>query len=266
MNNPFKKALAERRLQIGLWLAMANAYATEVSLGAGFDWLLIDGEHAPNDVRSILAQLHAIGAHRSNAVVRPPHGEPWLLKQLLDIGARTLLIPMIETVEQATAAVAAVRYPPKGIRGVGSALARVSDFNRDTDYLLRANEEVCLLLQLESAAAMPHIEAIAAIDGVDGIFIGPADLAASMGYLGKPGAEPVQAAVRDGLTRIVATGKAAGVLTSDETLSRAYIELGATFVAVGSDVGLLSRATSDLAARFRNAATAGQSKLSGDVY
>ncbi|ODT84133.1 MAG: 2,4-dihydroxyhept-2-ene-1,7-dioic acid aldolase [Pelagibacterium sp. SCN 64-44] len=253
--NMFKNALAEGRLQLGLWLGLANATTAELCAGAGFDWLLVDGEHGPFDVATIADQLRAIAASPSHGVVRMPIGEAWIIKQLLDIGAQTLLVPMVETAEQAKELVKATRYPPHGIRGVGAALARASNYNRISDYLTTANEQICLLLQVETTTGLANIEAIAAVEGVDGIFIGPSDLAADMGHLGNPGHADVQEAVVSGLKRIIQTGRAAGILTPDEKLVKAYIELGATFVAVGTDVTLLSRATSDLAVRYRNTTT-----------
>ncbi len=262
--NPFKQALRENRTQIGLWLALANPYTAEICAGAAFDWLLIDGEHAPNDIPLLLSQLQAIEKSSSHAVVRVPIGETWLIKQVLDIGAQTILVPMVESGEQAKALVRAVRYPPHGVRGVGAALARASAFNRIPDYLQTANDEVCLLLQIESRAGLAALDEIAATEGVDGVFIGPADLAADMGFLGKPGAPEVQEAVEAGLKRIREHGKAAGILTSDQALAKRYVELGATFVAIGSDVGLLSGASSALLAGF--AQVEAGSSPSGKVY
>jgi 4-hydroxy-2-oxoheptanedioate aldolase len=249
--NRFKAALKAKQPQIGLWLGLADSYAAELSAGAGFDWLLIDGEHAPNDIRSILAQLQAIAPYPVSTVVRPPIGEIHRLKQLLDIGAQTILVPMIDTADHAQAMVAAVRYPPEGVRGVGSSLARASAFSRIPDYLQTAEREVCLLLQVESRQALANLPEILAVDGVDGIFIGPADLAAALGHLGNPGHKDVQDIVEGALTRIIRAGRAAGILTAEETLAKRYLELGATFVAVGTDVLLLSRATSALAKRFK---------------
>ena len=248
--NRFKAALKAGQPQIGLWLGLADSYAAEVSAGAGFDWLLIDAEHAPNDLRSILGQLQAIAPYPASAVVRPPIGEVYRLKQLLDIGAQTILVPMIETADHARAMVAAVRYPPEGVRGVGSGLARASSFNRIPDYLHTADHEVCLLLQIESHRALDNLAEILTVDGVDGIFVGPADLAAALGHLGNPGHKEVQDAIEGALTRIVKTGRAAGILTAEEALAKRYLKLGASFVAVGTDVNLLSRATSALAGRF----------------
>lgn len=249
--NQFKQRLHAGERQIGLWLGLADPYAAELIAGAGFDWLVIDGEHAPNDLRSTLAQLQALSANTVSAVCRPPIGESWMIKQLLDIGCQTILVPMVETAEQAKDLVGAVKYPPHGIRGVGAGLARASRFNAIPDYLVTADEQTCLLVQLETLAGLDQLEAIAAVDGVDGIFIGPADLAADMGYLGRPGHAEVQARVEDAITRIVATGKAAGILTSDQQLARRYLELGARFVAVGSDIGLIGTAARQLAAAYR---------------
>jgi 4-hydroxy-2-oxoheptanedioate aldolase len=249
--NTFKAALGREGAQIGLWLGLANAYTAEIAAGAGFDWLLIDGEHAPNDLPTMVGQLQAIAASASHPVVRAPIGESWIIKQLLDIGAQTILVPMVETADQAAGLVRAMRYPPHGVRGVGAALARASNFNRVPDYLATANAQTCLLVQVETVAAMQAIDAIAAVEGVDGVFIGPSDLAADMGYLGRPGEKAVQDAVEDGIARIIAAGKPAGILTADETLARRYIALGARFVAVGTDVTLLSQATTALLGKFK---------------
>lgn len=260
--NSFKAAIRQRRPQIGLWMGLANAYTAEICAGAGFDWLVIDGEHAPNnDLQVIVAQLQALAAHPVSPVVRVPVGETWIIKQVLDIGAQTILVPMVETASQAEELVRAVRYPPHGVRGVGAALARASHFNRIKDYLSTANEQVCLIVQVESRTGLAAIEEIGAVDGVDGIFIGPSDLAADMGYLGKPGTPEVEKAVLDGIARIVATQKAAGVLTADGTFARRCLAAGASFVAVGTDVTLFSGATQALAGEFK--ATAPQNLPQG---
>lgn len=264
-HNRFKAALREKRLQTGLWQGLANPYTVEICAGTGFDWLLLDWEHAPNDLPLLVAQLQAMKGSASHAVIRPPVGEAWVIKQLLDIGAQTLLVPMVETKESAEALVRAVRYPPDGVRGVGAALARASDFNRIPDYLQTANEEICLLLQIESRAGLAALDDIASVEGVDGVFIGPADLAADMGFLGRPGAPEVQAEVERALLRIGALGKAAGILTGDLALARRYAGLGATFVAIGNDVTMFASAAARLLADFRaNAPQAGPS--SGAVY
>lgn len=251
--NLFKQALKEGRAQIGLWQALANAYTVEICAGAGYDWLLLDAEHAPNDVPLLVSQLQAMKGTASHAVIRPPIGETWIIKQMLDIGAQTLLIPMVESKEMAETMVKAVRYPPHGVRGVGAALARASAFNRIPDYLPTANDEICLLLQVESRAGLAALDAIASTDGVDGVFIGPADLAADMGYLGKPGAPEVQAEVEKALAKIQSYGKAAGILIGDLSLAKRYVELGATFVAIGNDVTLLANATTKLLDDFKKA-------------
>lgn len=250
--NRFKSALADRRIQIGLWSALASPNVAELCGAAGFDWLVIDAEHAPYDLAGIVAQLRAAELTSAHPVIRPPVGETWIIKQLLDIGVQTLLVPMVESAEQARKVVSATRYPPEGVRGVGAALARASAFGRTGDYLLTANEQICVLMQVESVSALARIEEIAQVPGVDGIFIGPADLAADMGFAGRPGSAEVQSAIEDGLRRIVACGCPAGILTSDEALAQRYLDLGATFVAVGNDVSLLTSATSALAGRFRN--------------
>ena len=249
--NTFKDALARGETMHGLWLALADPYSAEICAGAGFDWLLIDGEHAPNDLRSTLASLQALAAYPVTPLVRPPVGDPVGIKQLLDIGARNLIIPMVETAAQARDLVAATRYPPHGVRGVGAALARASRFGRDAAYLNHADAGVCLILQIESVAGLDELDEIAAVDGVDGLFIGPADLAASFGQLGNPGHGDVQDAIRSAATRIRAAGKAAGILSTDEAQAHTYLEWGYTFVAIGTDVTLLARATTALAARFK---------------
>ncbi|KRB55136.1 2-keto-3-deoxy-L-rhamnonate aldolase [Rhizobium sp. Root708] len=250
--NTFKEALRAGRPQIGLWQALANSYTAEICAGAGYDWLLFDAEHAPNDIPSLVQQLQAVASYPVHSIVRPPIGEAWLIKQILDICAQTILVPMVESGAQAEAMVRAVRYPPDGTRGVGAALARASAFNRTPDYLRTANDEICLLLQVESRAGLSNLDEIAATEGVDGIFVGPADLAADMGFLGKPGAAEVQEAVEDALARIQAHGKAAGILIADPVLARRYLDLGATFVGIGSDVGLLVNSTTGLLANFRS--------------
>ena len=249
--NMFKQALRDGKAQIGLWQALANPYTVEIAGSAGYDWLLLDAEHAPNDIPLLVSQLQAVKGSASHAIIRPPIGETWIVKQLLDIGAQTLLVPMIDSREAAEAMVKAVRYPPQGVRGVGAALARASNFNRIPDYLQTANDEICLLLQVESRAGIAALDAIASVEGVDGVFIGPADLAADMGFLGKPGAPEVQEVVEAALKRIQALGKAAGILTGDLGLARRYIELGASFVAIGNDVTLFANALDRLLIDFR---------------
>lgn len=255
-HNPFKTALAKSQAQIGLWLSMAEPYLAEVAATAGYDWLLIDGEHAPNDLRSTLAAQQAMAAHPGHAVVRVPHGDTALIKQALDIGTKSLLVPMVDTAEQARAIVAATQYPPQGVRGVGSGAARASLWGRRTDYLQVANDEICLLVQAETVTALHNLEAICAVDGVHGVFIGPADLAASMGHRGNSGHPEVQAAIEGAMKTIIASGKAAGTLTSDPALAQRYLQLGCTFVAVGIDVVLFASAARQLRAQFGGAPVA----------
>lgn len=247
--NTFKARLASGDTQIGLWLGLGDPSVAELAAGTGFDWLVIDGEHGPNGLRDVLAQLRAVG-DRTQVVVRTRDDNRAEIKQMLDIGARTLLIPMIESAAQAREAVRSVLYPPHGVRGVGAALARASGYGATGDYLGTADAEVCLLLQVESMAGLAALDEILAVDGVDGVFIGPADLAADMGHLGKPGAPDVQEAVTDALTRIRAAGNAAGILTSDRSLAQGYVGMGAEFVAVGSDVGVLRAALKELRGAF----------------
>ena len=248
--NRFKKSIAEGQTQIGFWQALANPYTVEICAGAGFDWLLIDAEHGPNDLPLVLAQLQAAGAGTAEPVVRLPFGDTVLVKQYLDIGARSLLIPMIDTAEAAAEMVRASRYPPDGVRGIGSAISRGSRWNRRSDYLKTAHEEICLLVQVESRQAIANLEAIATTKGVDGVFIGPSDLAADMGHIGNPAHPEVQQAITEALATLKRLGVPSGILIADEALARAYIEAGASFVAVGTDVTVLARGAEALAARF----------------
>lgn len=259
--NSFKQKLKSQQ-QIGMWVGLANGYCAELVANAGYDWLLIDGEHAPNDVRSILAQLQAIAPYQSQAVVRPVTGDVALIKQLLDIGTQTLLIPMVETVEQAELMVKATRYPPEGIRGVGATLARASRWNNIDDYLDRADDEICVLVQVESKKGLENLDGILKIDGIDGVFIGPADLSASLGYRGNPGHEDVQQIIVNTIQKIRASGKAAGILSADEKLAQQYLSLGTEFVAVGVDTSLLMKSLKQLLAKFKNDAELSSNHLS----
>ena len=262
--NTFKNALAEPGARIGLWLGLADPYAAELCATAGFDWLLIDGEHGPNDLRSMLRSLQAVAPYPSRPVLRIPHGDTALIKQVLEIGATTLLVPMVESAAQARELVRATRYPPQGVRGVGSGLARSSRWSAYPNYLHEANDRICLLVQVETASALAQLDEIAAVDGVDGVFIGPADLSASMGHLGNPGHPEVKQAIDSAIARILAAGKAPGILAVDETLARHYIGLGARFVAVGVEATLLARAARALAARFQGGDS--QPKLDAATY
>jgi 4-hydroxy-2-oxoheptanedioate aldolase len=249
--NSLKRALHSGQTQIGLWHGLFHPYVTELLAGTGFDWLCLDAEHSPSDHHNLLAQLQALAAYPVAPVVRAVSDDVYLIKQYLDIGVQTLLIPMVETAAQAARIVAATRYPPRGIRGVGAALARASRWNQVPDYLHRCEEELCVLVQIESVAGVKNLAAIAATEGVDGVFFGPSDLAASMGLLGKSGDALVQQTILDGISMVRAAGKAAGILTGEIDLARKYIESGATFVAVGLDTSLLVRSANDLAKKFR---------------
>jgi 4-hydroxy-2-oxoheptanedioate aldolase len=253
LHNPFKAALRKGRRQIGLWQALANPYTIEICAGAGFDWLLLDGEHAPNDIPTLLAQLQAAAPYPVHAVGRPPVGDPHVIKQYLDIGFQTLLIPFVETAGQAEALVRAVRYPPFGIRGVAPGLSRAARWGRVADYLDRADDEICLLVQIESVTGIENLDSICAVDGVDGLFIGPADLSAAFGHRGRPGDPAMVERIEDAIRRIVASGKAAGILALDPAFAERCGGLGCTFIAVGTDTGLLARASSELAGDARRA-------------
>ncbi|OOV88182.1 4-hydroxy-2-oxoheptanedioate aldolase [Oceanospirillum linum] len=264
--NTFKQALKQGdTAQIGLWLGLANSYTAELLAGAGFDWLLIDAEHAPNDLQTILGQLQAIAPYPSHPIVRPPWPDAVRIKQILDLGAQTILAPMVETGEQAAEVVSATRYPPQGIRGVGSALARASGFNRMPQYLQTANDEICVLIQIETPKGVENLDDILATEGVDGVFIGPSDLSASMGYIGNPGHPEVQKVIEESIAKIVAAGKAPGILIADQALAQRYIELGALFVGVGTDTGLLMKSSNDLAAKFKSGIEAPKAEK-GSVY
>lgn len=249
--NGFKAALAAGRLQIGCWVGLADGYAAEIAGEAGFDWLLIDGEHAPNDIRAMREQLTALGRSTSHPVIRLPVGEVWLVKQALDIGAQTILVPMVESGEQAALLARAMRYPPEGLRGVGAALARASRFSGIADYVNKADAEVCLLVQVENRAGLAALDDILAVEGVDGVFIGPADLSADMGYRGRAEAPEMIAVIEEAVARITAAGKAAGILSTQPAQARHWIDRGATFVAVGIDVLVLANGLRSLAAQFR---------------
>ena len=249
--NTFRDALRAGRPQLGLWVGLADANAAEALAATGYDWLLLDGEHAPNDPRSVLTQLRALAPYPVHPVVRPVQGEVALIKQYLDIGAQTLLVPMVDSAEQAALMVRAMRYLPDGLRGMGAGLARASRWNQIPDYVHLANEQMCLLVQAETTLAIDNLAAIAAVDGVDGVFFGPADLSASMGFRGQPGHPDVQRVLLDGIATVRAAGKAPGILMADPQVARQYLDAGALFVAIGVDTTLLVRAASELIRGFR---------------
>lgn len=247
--NAFKQALASGQRQVGLWSALASPIAAEILAGAGFDWIVIDGEHGPNDIPSLLTQLQAMRAGTAEPVFRVPWNDMVIIKRALDVGARSLLVPFVQNAEEARKAVAAARYPPMGIRGV-SVAPRANDYGRVQTYHRNAHLDTCIVVQLETRAALAEIEAIAAIDGVDGLFIGPSDLAADFGHLGNPRHPEVQAAIQDAAVRIRATGKSAGTLSGNADDVERLFGLGFNFTATGSDVGLLARGAEQVAARF----------------
>lgn len=247
--NEFKRAILNRELQIGLWSHLCSYVSTEVIGGSGFDWIVIDTEHSPNETSTVHQQLQALGESGTQAVVRVAWNDHVLIKRVIDLGAQTLLIPTVEDAAEARAAVAATRYPPAGIRGF-TGLSRASRFGRVKDYHARAAEQICVLVQVETQKGLDQIEAIAAVDGVDGLFIGPGDLSAALGHLGQPGHPAMQPVFHDALARIQAAGKPAGILTGDDKLAHEYIERGYVFVAVGADIALLARSSEQLAARF----------------
>lgn len=244
--NPFKDALANRQPSIGLWQALANAYTAEICARAGFDWLLFDGEHAPNDLQTMLAQLQAVAPFGAEAVVRPRNDDPALIKQYLDMGFRSMLVPMVDSGEQAKRLVAATRFPPLGVRGVASATSRASGFGTNRSYLSSAHEDICLIAQIESRAGLAAIEEIASTDGIDALFIGPGDLAGALGHLGNPMHCEVQDTIADAVRRIAAAGKPAGIFALSIDDAHARIALGVSMVSVGTDIGLLVSSASAL--------------------
>jgi 4-hydroxy-2-oxoheptanedioate aldolase len=248
--NHFKRALRAGKQQIGLWCSLSSHYSLEVVAGAGFDWLLLDTEHSPNDLESLLVQLQAVAAYPASPVVRVPWNDMVTIKRVLDIGAQSLLVPYVQNPDEARAAAAAVRYPPAGVRGVAGT-TRATRFGRVDNYAKRAHEELCLLVQLETQQALQHIEAIGSIDEIDGIFIGPADLHASLGYPGEVANPKVLPIIEDALRRIRRTGKAPGILVGDASLARRCMDAGSLFTAVGVDVGILARGAEQLAAKFK---------------
>ena len=251
--NAFKHALAAGRLQIGLWSSLCSPIVAEVIGDAGFDWILLDTEHSPNEPPDLLAQMQAMARGTATPIVRPAWNDPVLIKRVLDIGAPAILVPFVQNAEEARRAVEACRYPPAGIRGITTS-GRGARFGRVKDYLAKAGAEICVLVQVETREALAEIEAIAGVDGIDGVFIGPADLSASLGHIGNPSHPEVQAAIEDAARRLKAVGVPSGILAPVEADARRYIEWGYGFVAVGSDLGLMVKTADALAAAFKGAA------------
>ncbi|HTP84053.1 MAG TPA: aldolase/citrate lyase family protein [Alphaproteobacteria bacterium] len=248
--NAFKHALSQGRLQIGLWSSLCSNMAAEIISDSGFDWILLDTEHSPNEIPGLMTQMQAMERGTATPVVRAAWNDAVLLKRILDVGAQSVLIPFVQNADEARRAVAATRYPPQGIRGTAGS-ARGSRYGRVKDYLKKANTEICVLVQAETREALGQLEAIAKVDGIDGVFIGPSDLAASMGHIGELTHPEVQKAIEDAGRRLKALGKPAGILTLNEDEARRYISWGYTFVAVGADVGLLARSADTLAKKFK---------------
>lgn len=252
--NPFKTAIRNGETVIGCWLSLGDPLATEIAGTAGFDWLLIDGEHTPYDISRMRMQLMALEASDSHAAVRVPVGETWIIKQVLDAGAQTVLVPMVETAEQARQLVHDVRYPPTGGRGVGYSGARCSRFGAITDYGSTADAQICLLIQVENRAGIANLDEILAVDGIDGVFIGPADLSADMGHMGQLTHPEVQATIKDAIARIEAAGKAPGILATTPDFTQDALDWGARFVATGIDLLILAKSLRDVAATWKGRA------------
>jgi len=248
--NPFKRALHARQAQIGLWSSLSSNYTVEVIAGAGFDWILLDTEHSPSDLENLLTQLQAAAPYPSHPVVRVAWNDMVAIKRVLDIGAQSLLVPYVSTADEARNAVAFTRYPPAGMRGVAGT-TRATRFGRIQDYARRAHEEICLLVQVETQQGLDNVEAICGIEGVDGVFIGPADLHASLGHAGEIANPKVKPLIDDAIRRIRKCGSAPGILTPNEADARHWLECGALFVAVGADVGILARGAEALAGKFK---------------
>lgn len=248
---PFKQKLAQGAPLFGLWQALANNYTADICARAGYDWLLFDGEHSPNTAQTLLAQLQAVSSFPVEAIARVPSGDPVTIKQYLDLGFTTLLVPMIDTPEQARAVVAACRYPPEGIRGVASATARATGFGADPAYLREVASRITVVVQIESRTALEQVDAIATTEGVDAVFIGPADLSASLGHLGNPGHPEVQKAIGHARERIAAAGKPAGIFALSPEDARYRAAEGFRFISIGTDIGLLVKGAAGLLALVR---------------
>lgn len=251
VKNTFKQQLNADTRTIGLWLGLPDQSAVEISAGAGFDWLLIDAEHAPWETRDLLTALQVIAAYPVAPIVRPLNDDPAQLKRLLDIGVQSFLIPMVHSAEQATKIISTVRYPPRGVRGLGTSLARAARWNRVEAYIDQANDEICIIVQIESVEGLENIEAIANVDGVDAIFIGPSDLGAALGFPGQPTHPDVVIAVEEAIHVITKLGKPAGVLAPARAQFDIYAKAGATFIGVGTDTGVLASGTKVLADTFQ---------------
>ena len=248
--NSFRAALCNGQRQIGLWSALATSASVELLADAGFDWLLLDMEHAPIDIAELRSELAALNGSATHPIVRPPWNDAVAVKRILDLGVQTLLFPMIQSEAEAEAAVAATRYPPQGVRGLAGG-TRATRYGRVADYYRKAHTELCVIVQIETRAGLEHLDEIVAVEGVDAIFIGPTDLSASFGHPGNPRHPEVDAAIEGAMRRIIAAGKPVGIIAQDEALVRRWFDLGASFIAVGVDVSLFAKAADALAAKFR---------------
>ncbi|MFK7871181.1 MAG: HpcH/HpaI aldolase/citrate lyase family protein [Roseobacter sp.] len=253
--NPFKKALSDGKTLIGCWLGLADRYPAQIMGHAGFDWLVIDGEHSPNDLRTIRDQLAALEHSPSHAVVRVPVGETWMIKQVLDAGAQTILVPMVESAEQARQLVRACRFPPGGDRGVGYQLAPASNFGMVDDYGRTADAQICLIVQVENRKGLAALDEILEVEGVDGVFVGPADLSADLGHIDDVTHPDVQKTVMDTIRKIDAAGMPAGFLALNDEMNAASLEAGARFVAVGVDIAFMLSGAKATAAKWKDLAT-----------
>ena len=249
--NKLKRALREGRAQTGCWLGSSDPYTTEIMAGSGFDWLLIDTEHAPFDIGSVLRMVQILAPYPVEIFARPVDHDPGAIKRLLDIGIQSLVVPFVETAEQAERLVQAMRYPPQGFRGFAGAVVRASQWGRVDNYAQKANDEMCLLVQIETKKGLDNLDAILRVEGVDGIFIGPSDLSASLGHVGNAEHPDVLSAIDDALDRVRAAHKAPAIFATDPVAAKRYLDNGALFVAIGSDLVLLSNAAHDLARQFK---------------
>jgi 4-hydroxy-2-oxoheptanedioate aldolase len=250
--NPFKAGLRSGQTQYGIWAGFASGYAAEIVASFDYDWMLIDGEHAPNTLPALQAQLQAVAPYRCAPIVRAVNDDQTLIKQLLDIGVQTLMIPMVESAEQARALVRATRYPPHGIRGVGGGLTRATRWDGVSDYLKTAHEQLCLIVQVESRAGVENAEAIAAVEGIDAVFVGPADLSTSLGHAGDASQPEVQACIRRAIDATLAAGKVSGILAPREEDARRYRDWGCSFIAVGIDISLMRQAALANLAKYKD--------------
>lgn len=247
--NPIKAALSEGKMQRGLWLNLPGMVTAEMAGNAGFDWCLIDGEHGPWDPAAIRAQLIALAATPTPAVVRVPVAEEWIIKQALDLGVQTLVVPMVNSAEEAQAVVRACRYPPEGTRGMGAMVARAGRFGATTCYPATANDQICVIVQAESRAALNNLEAITAVEGVDGVFIGPADLGADLGFRDDLANPELWEMIDAAIATIRRGGKAAGIIVSGAEMEARVTKAGVNFLGCGGDAGVLQAGLAALAAQ-----------------